>query len=101
MRVAELNMTDTSQQCPSNLMEKSDNNIQRCETMDAGYSPTNYFTQKINYNKVCGRITGYQVGTTNAFRTTSDPNTRTIESNYVDGILMEVHGNTSGHLQLL
>ena len=27
MRVAELNMTDTSQQCPGELMEMKDNNI--------------------------------------------------------------------------
>ena len=32
MRVAELNMTDTSQQCPGDLMEMKDNNTRRCET---------------------------------------------------------------------
>ena len=98
MRVAELNMTDTSQQCPSNLVERSDNNIRRCETMNAGCSPTTYSTQNINYNKVCGRITGYQVGTTDAFKEYyNNQGTTTIDSTYVDGVSL-THGNPRQHI---
>ena len=93
MRVTELNMTDTSQQCPSNLVERSDNNIRRCETMDAGCSPTTYSTLHMNYNKVCGRITGYQVGTTNAFLQDNP----TIDSAYVDGVSL-THGSPRQHI---
>ena len=96
MRVAELNMTDTSQQCPSNLVERSNNNIQKCETVDAGCSSTTYSTLNINYNKVCGRITGYQVGTTNAFRHYYR-NPDTIDSTYVDGVSL-THGNPREHI---
>ena len=96
MRVAELNMTDTSQQCPSNLVERSDNNIWRCETMNAGCFPTTYSTLNINYRKVCGRITGYQVGSTNAFRRYYYQGS-TINSNYVDGVSL-THGNPRQHI---
>ena len=45
MRVAELNMTDTSQQCPSDLMEINDNNIRRCEVTNKGCSSITYNNQ--------------------------------------------------------
>ena len=101
MRVAELNMTDTSQQCPSGLVERNNNNIRRCETMNAGCSPTTYSTQNICYTKVCGRIRGYQVGTTNAFREyyTNEHTTTmiTINSPYVDGVSL-THGSQREHI---
>ena len=70
MRVAELNMTDTSQQCPSGgLVERIYDGIRQCR-IDAGFhcSSTNYSTANLAYSRICGRITAYQVGTTNAFR---------------------------------
>ena len=98
MRVAELDMTDTRQQCPSNLVERIDYNIRRCEIMNAGCSPTTYSTQNINYNKVCGRITGYQVGTTNAFQQYyNNRGSTTIDSIYVDGVSL-THGNPREHI---
>ena len=99
MRVAELNMTDTSQQCPSNLVERNDNNIRRCEAINYYYcSPTTYSTQNINYRKVCGRITGYQVGSTNAFwQYYNNQGSTTIDSTYVDGVSL-THGNPRQHI---
>ena len=98
MKVAELNMTDTSEQCPSGLVERNDNNIRRCEIMNDGCSSTTYSTQNINYNKVCGRITGYQVGTTNAFLQYYDNiDTTTINSTYVDGVSL-THGSPRQHI---
>ena len=95
MRVAELNMTDTSQQCPGELMEINNDSLRRCETMNKGCSPITYPTHN-SYTKVCGRITAYQVGTTNAFRryiiSHSD-----INSTYVDGVSL-THGNPREHI---
>ena len=99
-RVAELNMTEleTSQQCPSNLVEKKNNSIRRCQTTDAGCSPTTYSVQSMCYNKVCGRITAYQIGTTNAFLMYYDnQGTTTINSTYVDGVSL-THGNPRQHI---
>ena len=91
MRVAELNMTDTSQQCPSGLEERTvTNDIRSCEHGGTGCSPITYYTQN-SYTKVCGRITAYQVGATNAFGRSSVPNSITIDSNYVDGVSL-THG---------
>ena len=97
MRVAELNMTDTSQQCPSNLVEKN-NNVRRCETMNVNCSTTNYSALNIRYREVCGRITAYQVGTTNAFKKYIDnKNITFINSTYVDGVSL-THGNPREHI---
>ena len=64
MRVAELNMTDTSQQCPNGLVERDSSGTRRCEIDDfsSGCFPTMYSTLNVSYTKVCGRITAYQVG---------------------------------------
>ena len=96
MRVAELNMTDTSQQCPSNLVERNDSNIRRCQIMNSRCSPTAYSTS-INYTKVCGRSTGYQVGSTNAFRHYYEKPNITINFTYVDGISL-THGDPRQHI---
>ena len=89
MRVAELNMTDTSQQCPSGLVERTEAGIRGCElTINTnGCSSTTYSTQKFDYTKVCGRITACQVGTTNAFREYyASPGITTVDTNYVNGV---------------
>ena len=93
MRVAELNTTNSRQQCPDGLMERADG---RCAglTVD-GCSSVFYSTQKINYTNVCGRITAYQVGTTNAFGRKSDP---TIDSNYMDGVSLTHGSSTRQHI---
>ena len=98
MRVAELNMTDTSQQCPSNLVKKNDSNIRRCEAMDAGCHQTLYSTQNIRYTKACGRITAYAYGSIDAFRQYYyNQGTTTINSIYVDGVSL-THGNPRQHI---
>ena len=94
MRVAELNVADTSQQCPPGLEKRTDGSIQSCELNATGCSPITYPTQN-SYTKVCGRITAYQIGATNAFRRSSAPNSNTIiDSNYVDGVSL-THGISS------
>ena len=90
MRVAELNMTDTSQQCPSNFVERNEAGIRQCRIPGNGCFSVYYSAADVSYSRVCGRITAYQVGTTNAFRGASDPST-TIDSTYVDGVSL-THG---------
>ena len=97
MRVAELNTTNSRQQCPEIAV--------RCAALTVDSCPSVFFsTQKINYTNVCGRITAYQVGTTNAFGGKFDP---TIESATLTMWMVlvsrmdPVQFNTSGHLQLL
>ena len=92
MRVAELNMTDTSQQCPGGLMENNETGIRHCRISENScISVLYYYSYYVpSYSSVCGRITAYQVGSTNAFRPyyQNTSTTSSIDSTYVDGIIL-------------
>ena len=103
MRVAALNMTDTSQQCPSGFKEPepNDSNIRTCvkNSSNGGCSSINdllYLSKtNIQYSSVCGRARGYQIGTTNAFRGYHYWS-HGIDSSYVDGVSI-TRGNHPKH----
>ena len=99
MRVAELNMTDTSQQCPSGgLIERVYNDVRQCRIgVGVDCSSTNYSTANLAYSRICGRITAYQVGTTNAFHRRSPSNSANLNFNYVDGVSL-THGTPREHI---
>ena len=91
-RVAYLNMTDPSQQCPSTLTLQTRGSEPRrlCgRTSSSGGScdSVTYSTFGVNYSHVCGRVIGYQSGVPDAFANPS----QTIEGYYVDGISL-THG---------
>ena len=71
VKVAELDMTNSSHQCPSGLRQRNDSNIRTCVKIEdqAGCSsPSNFIINlNIQYSMVCGRIIGYQYASTNAF----------------------------------
>ena len=74
MRVAELDMTRTSSQCPPSLCLNT-TNPHTCRICSyAGNCSLDIYPVGINYSRVCGRVIGYQVGTPDAFsiRYTSD-----------------------------
>ena len=99
-RVAYLNMSDPSQQCPSVWREyttphrvcgRRSFRIGSCEGL-------NYITGSEQYDQVCGRIIGYQLGSTDAFEGPA-----LIDTYYVDGVSV-THGspaNTSGALLMV
>ena len=93
MRVAELDMTDSSQQCPSGLRQRTDDNTRTCvrNSNSAGCSSVTLPTSNIHYSRVCGRIIAYQFGATNAFEPYS------INFAYVDGVSL-THGNPRQHI---
>ena len=68
MRIANVNMTNTSQQCPGSL-SLLDTPIRTCQRgiTTHGCSLAVFSTNSIRYNTVCGRIRAYQYGTPNAF----------------------------------
>ena len=97
MRVEFLDMTNSSHQCPSVLMERNDSpNIRTCVRNEAsrGCSSVELSTANTQYSTVCGRITAYQVGTTDDFRLRTNSN---INSAYVDGVSL-THGNPRQHI---
>ena len=91
MRVANLDMTDQTQQCPSGFrnVESPRRSCGRPEsdTCVSAMFPVN----GVEYSRVCGRIIGYQFGSPNAFR--EGPNPRVIDGLYVEGVSL-THGSS-------
>ena len=91
-RVAYLNMTDSSQTCPS-AWATINTPVRAC-----GRQPSNngscdsvfYSTNRLLYTQVCGRINGYQYDSTNAFSSSVTRNIG-LDSLYVDGVSL-THG---------
>ena len=84
-RVAYLNMSDPSQQCPPVWREYTTPHRvcgRRSTSSSGGCGGLNYTTGSEQYDQVCGRIIGYQLGNTDSFLSSS----RSIDTNYVDGI---------------
>ena len=68
-RVASLNMSDPSQQCPSAWREYNTSGIRACGrpvTSARSCSATVYFADR-QYSRVCGRVIGYQIGSPDGF----------------------------------
>ena len=70
-RVAKLNMTDPSQQCPSAWREYDTSGVRACGIRTPGTGiqtclATSYPTSR-QYSRVCGRAIGYQIGSPDAF----------------------------------
>ena len=83
-RVAYLNMSDPTQQCPSvwqkittphRVCGRRSNTTGSCEGL-------NYTTGSEQYNQVCGRIIGYQISTPDGFIGSS----QSIDATYLDGV---------------
>ena len=90
-RVAHLNMSDLSQNCPPSWRQNNANGIRACrrpQTSVGSCPGTTYITGQ-QYRKVCGRVIGYQVWNTDAFSYLAVGNT--IDSYYVYGVSV-THG---------
>ena len=92
-RVAFINMTDTSYNCPTglNLTSYSKRTCGRSHTTRGGCSSTTFSVGGLPYSHVCGRIRGYQFGATDAFW----KYTVGINSHYVSGVSL-THGGPGG-----
>ena len=90
--VANLNMNDTSQTCPS-AWATINTTVRACGRQSSGSGSCNsvfYSTNGRSYQQVCGRIIGYQYHSPNAFKSSVTGNT-TLDSWYVDGVSL-THG---------
>ena len=94
-KVTELDMTNSSHQCPSGLRQRTDSNIRTCvnPSSSGGCSSDIVSTVNIGYSRVCGKVIAYQCNFTDAFlhRTNS-----AISSAYVDGVSL-THGDPREH----
>ena len=110
--VAHINMSDPVQRCPSNWFAYSSNGVRACSRrpssttgLIASCDGVFFFVGR-QYNKICGRILGYQLGSVDAFSDpTEDPRftptaraiDRTIDGAYVDGVSI-THGSPRNHI---
>ena len=97
-RVGYLDMTDSSQSCPTGLALRTDPPGQRSCRRAAtgnGCSTIVYNTSNLQYNKVCGRVRGYQFGT--AFGFFGAEIEQGIDGYYVSGVSL-THGQTHTHI---
>ena len=85
LRVAHINMTDPTHSCPQGFSTVS-TAPRRCYS-SSGCKSVIFPLHGIEYQKVCGRIIGYQYGQPNAFH----GGTHSIDQTYVDGISI-THG---------
>ena len=92
-RVAYLNMSDISQQCPSVWQEITTPHRVCGRSTSASCEGLTYPTGSEQYNQVCGRIIGYQLSTPDAFRGSS----LSIDTYYLDGVSV-THGSPCQHI---
>jgi hypothetical protein len=86
-RIAFLNMSDPSQQCPSAWREYNTSGVRACGRMystEGSCSNLTYGTGNIVYSRVCGQVIGYQVASPDAF------NQRPNSTTNMDGIILGI-----------
>ena len=88
-RVANIDMTNPNEQCPNDfhLQNRTEPPKRLCSRPDNHYEhclSTIFSVFGIEYTRVCGRIVGYQVGSTEAFLGYNDRN-ETIDGYYITG----------------
>ena len=82
-RIAYLNMTDPTQNCPPGFRLYQSGGVRACgrpKITNGSCISTQFPSNGISYTQICGRVVGYQYATTNGF------NPKNINSAYVDGI---------------
>ena len=96
-RIAYLNMNDSSHQCPGDFREATFDGLRLCardstaDTSNQVCTSTTFSSNGIPYSAVCGRVVGYQYGTTRAFYYNTVDGPRPIDEYYADGVAL-THG---------
>ena len=96
-RVAYLDMTDPSQQCPSAWREYNTSGVKVCgrpANLTGSCAAEFYFTNR-QYSRVCGRIIGYQVASPDAFNQFNK--LKEFNGRGLDGITIS-HGAQQGYI---
>ena len=88
-RVAYLNMSDPTEECPSGFKLYNQNGVRACGrpvTSGGSCLSVRFPSYSISYSQVCGHVYGYQKGNPDAFTGSN------VNGNYIDGISI-----TNGH----
>ena len=98
MRVAYLNMSDPTEDCPPGFRLYEENGIRACgrpETTTGYCEPAVFPASHISYTEVCGRMIGYQYGRPGGINPYY--HTYNINSPYVDGVSL-TYGSPRQHI---
>ena len=101
-RLAYLDMSDSAKTCPSGFKLYESNGVRACGkgTSGGGCQSVKFPSNGINYSQVCGRVVGYQYGTTDAVSRVQRSGRDDINSYYVDGVSI-THGSPRKHIWTL
>ena len=97
-RVAYVNMTEPGASCPEGLTQKDFTGLILCGKSTIGCESTFFSTLGLNYGQVCGRLRGYQLGTTEAFSRSIVISSLTIDDQYLDGASITYGSNPRKHI---
>ena len=92
MQVANLDMTDPSQHCPSGFRLITSPR-RMCGKHSSGCVSATFPVHGVEYSRVCGRVIGYQYASTDGFGHYYLNRALSIDSNYVDGVSV-THGRS-------
>ena len=99
-RIAYLDMTDPTQECPAGWAEIP-SPVRACarpsDTVGC-FSASFPNSNSVEYSRVCGRVIGYQYCTPDAFYFYSIDTSRTIDDLYVDGVSITHGSNPRQHV---
>ena len=95
MRVAYLNMTDSTEDCPQGFKLYEENDIRACGRQSSGCQSVKFPSYSISYSQVCGRVIGYQKGSPDGIAESSLIST--IDGAYVDGVSL-TRGSPRQHI---
>ena len=93
MRVANLDMTDRNQHCPSGLIALTSGSKKFCCRNGSDCSSVTFPVNGVRYNKVCGKVIGYQYHSMDAFLAYHVNRGLNIDDVYVDGVSI-THGTS-------
>ena len=93
MRVANIDMTDTSQNCPSGLSLISTPK-RVCDITSNGCVSNDFDIHGVQYSHICGRVIGYQFRAPAAFHSYN----RSINGEYVTGVSLTHGQNPHQHI---
>lgn len=94
--VASLDMTNPEENCPAEFELRSGDGVRACgrKASPSGSCASILFSARgMSYTEVCGRVVGYQYGTTDAVDSKFGSGHNDIDSHYVDGVSL-THGSS-------
>ena len=95
--MAHLDMTREGEDCPSGLRLATYSDKRLCGRTGIGCSRTTFSVHGLEYSRVCGKVIGYQFGTTDAFGPYHNTKGLTLDQSYLDGVAL-AHGSPHNHI---